>query len=598
MDFRILGPVEVIAEGQPLPLGGQRPRALLAYLLLHANDVVAADRLIDELWFEAPRGGVAALQTQISRLRRLLGDRIVTSGAGYALRVEPGELDLDRFRSLLAEAGADSDPAKRSRRLREADALWCGVPLGGLDVPFAVVEAGALEELRLAALEDRLEADLELGHNGELVSELSTLVAHHPLRERLRGQLILALYRSGRQADALEAYRETRRMLNDELGLEPGPALRELEQAILRQDPGLVRPAAASPGPPPGVAQPARRRASYVAAGLVAFGLAAVAVAVAVTDDGTKQVLSTQTVATRAAPTVTNRTVQRVRRKHVRAQPRLVRQTDAAETRTTRVTAPAAHVSAVPTSGTSTSTAAKPPPAAPRQATAAPKKPVETTTTAATTTATGKPKPPAPKTVTISDAFHGDVIDPSIWHQVVSDANVTLAQQNDSLVVTIGAAAVRTGAYNQIDAHVGTQCSFPGDFDARVDFALLEWPPAANILIGLNAIYIGSFAGRQNGSQAGDSYSGWVGTHFGAVPLADTSGSLRIARVNGIVTSYFWHNGGWSRLASGNSVGTVVLGLAAQSSSADQEFSHQEVKVAFDNFVVRGVKPIGQCLSG
>jgi len=187
------------------------------------------------------------------------------------------------------------------------------------------------------------------------------------------------------------------------------------------------------------------------------------------------------------------------------------------------------------------------------------------------------------------------VIDPSIWHQVVSDANVTLAQQNDSLVVTVGADAVRTGAYNQIDGHVGTQCSFPGDFDARVDFALLEWPPAANILVGLNAIYIGSFAGRQNGSQSGDSYSGWVGTHFGAVPVADTSGSLRIARVNGIATSYFWHNGGWSRLASGNSVGTVVLGLAAQSSSADQEFSHQEVKVAFDNFVVRGVKPIGQC---
>jgi len=339
MDFRILGPVEVFVEGQPLPLGGQRPRALLAYLLLHANDVVASDRLIDELWFEAPRGGTAALQTQISRLRRLLGDRIVTSGAGYALRVEPGELDLDRFRSLLAEAGADSDPAERSRRLREADALWRGVPLGGLDVPFAVVEAGALEELRLAALEDRLEADLELGHNGELVSELSTLVAHHPLRERLRGQLILALYRSGRQADALEAYRETRRMLNDELGLEPGPALRELEQAILRQDPGLVRPATAPPAPPPRVALPTRRRVTLVAAGLVALGLVAVAAAVALTDDGTRQVLSTQTVPTRAASTVTNRAVQPARRKQVGAQPRLVRHTVAAKTRTIRVTA-------------------------------------------------------------------------------------------------------------------------------------------------------------------------------------------------------------------------------------------------------------------
>ena len=117
----------------------------------------------------------------------------MTSGAGYALRVEPGSFILHRFRLLLAEAGADSDPAERSRRLRQADALWRGVPLGGLDVPFAVVEAGALEELRLAAPEDRLEADLEFGHDGQLVSKLSTLVAHHPLRERLRGQLILAL---------------------------------------------------------------------------------------------------------------------------------------------------------------------------------------------------------------------------------------------------------------------------------------------------------------------------------------------------------------------------------------------------------------------
>jgi DNA-binding SARP family transcriptional activator len=223
LDFRILGPVEVFAEGQPLALGGQRQRALLAYLLLHANGVVAGERLLDELWFEIPGGGLAALQTQVSRLRRILGDRIVTTGSGYSIRLEQGELDLDRFRSLLADAGAAADASERSLQLRAADALWRGAPLAGLDVPFAAAEAAGLDELRLAALEDRIEADLELGHDGECASELSGLIARHPLRERLRAQLILALYRSGRQADALEAYRQTRQMLDDELGLEPEP---------------------------------------------------------------------------------------------------------------------------------------------------------------------------------------------------------------------------------------------------------------------------------------------------------------------------------------------------------------------------------------
>ena len=173
MDFRILGPVEVMTRGKQLRLGGPRQRALLAYLLLHANETVAAERLLDELWFDAPSGGSAALQTQVSRLRRILVDRIATAGSGYSIRVEPGELDLERFRALLAEAGAAEEPRARSRLLRDADALWHGAPLAGLDVPFAAGEAAALEELRLAAVEDRIEADLAAGLDGELVSELS-----------------------------------------------------------------------------------------------------------------------------------------------------------------------------------------------------------------------------------------------------------------------------------------------------------------------------------------------------------------------------------------------------------------------------------------
>src|SRR5262249_3097224 len=198
MDFRILGPLEVVSQGQQVRLAGQRQRALLAYLLLHANEAVPAERLVDELWAEPPRGGPPALQSQISRLRKLLGARIVPAGSGYALRMGPGELDLERFRSLLGEAGATADPARRSLGLRRAEALWRGAPLDGVEAPFAVTEVGALEELRLAALEDRIEADLELGRDAELVSELAAFVRRYPLRERLRASLILPFYRSGR----------------------------------------------------------------------------------------------------------------------------------------------------------------------------------------------------------------------------------------------------------------------------------------------------------------------------------------------------------------------------------------------------------------
>jgi len=226
MEFRILGKVEVSTGGQPLPLGGARQRALLAFLLLHANEQVTADRLIDELWTVPPAGGVAAVRTLVHRLRKVLGERIATVGPSYELRLEPQELDLDRFRSLLGEAAAVAESGDRSRLLRDADALWCGEPLSGIDAPFVATEVAALTDLRLAAVEDRIDADLDQGLATRLVSELSALVGRHPLRERLRGQLMLALYRSGRQADALEAYREIRRMLSQQLGLEPSPFLR------------------------------------------------------------------------------------------------------------------------------------------------------------------------------------------------------------------------------------------------------------------------------------------------------------------------------------------------------------------------------------
>src|SRR5436190_4292943 len=230
MEFRILGPLEVIEEGQSLPLGGARRRALLALLLTRRNEVVSTDRLVDQLWgARPPKTALNTLQFYVSQLRKLLGqDRIVTRPPGYGIVIRTGELDFERFEALLARDDAGA--------LREALALWRGPALADLAFePFAQAETARLEELRLAALERRLDLDLEDGLARDLVGELLGLIAEHPLRERLRGQLILALYRSGRQADALAAYQAARETLVEGLGLEPGPALQGLERALLRQ---------------------------------------------------------------------------------------------------------------------------------------------------------------------------------------------------------------------------------------------------------------------------------------------------------------------------------------------------------------------------
>ena len=252
MEFRILGPLEVMSAERPMQLGGRKPRALLAELLIHANEVVSADRLIEDLWAaDPPEDAPNALQTTVKRLRRALGDRdrILTVSSGYAIRVEADELDRDRFECLLGEgrrAFMRGDAPSASARLSEALSLWRGSALlDFLYEPFAQGEIARLEELRRACQEERIDVDLALDRHASLVGELEALVSEDPLRERPRGQLMLALYRSGRQADALEAYRQTRRVFAEELGIEPSPALRRLEAAILRQDEELEPPPAA-----------------------------------------------------------------------------------------------------------------------------------------------------------------------------------------------------------------------------------------------------------------------------------------------------------------------------------------------------------------
>ena len=254
MEFGILGPVVVRGDAGEASLGGSKRRGVLAVLLLHPNEPVSVERLVVALFGEdAPPTAIKSVRVHVSRLRRALGepDVLTTTGAGYRLRVRPGELDLERFERLVDDGrGAlrAGQPRRAGSVLREALALWRGPPLAELDtLPFAAAEISRLEEQRLAALQLRLDADLATGRHAELIGELQQLTSAFPLRERLHGQLMQALYRSGRQADALEVYRRARSVFLDQLGLEPGPELRDLEQAVLRQDPRLEFDASAEP---------------------------------------------------------------------------------------------------------------------------------------------------------------------------------------------------------------------------------------------------------------------------------------------------------------------------------------------------------------
>jgi len=256
VEFQLLGPFRVLDDdGHELQLGGPKQRSVLAILVLAAGRAVSADRLIDAIWGEhAPHGALASLHVYISTLRRILRSgtdeqMLIRHGQGYELRLDPGQIDAQRFQRLVAEGRSklhEGRHADAASLLNAALALWRGPPLSDLEVEnLDGHDVAGLEEQRLSALEDRVEADLACGQTGELVAELSALVADHPLRERLWAHLMLALYRSGRQADALRAYARARATLVEEFGIDPGPALRSLEELVLRQDPSLAgaRPA-------------------------------------------------------------------------------------------------------------------------------------------------------------------------------------------------------------------------------------------------------------------------------------------------------------------------------------------------------------------
>jgi YVTN family beta-propeller protein len=297
IEFRLLGPLEVCVDGRAIVLGGDKQRALLAVLLLNANELVSQERLIDELWdVDPPVGAAHSVQTHVFRLRKALRDgcvppeTLVTERGGYLIRVADDQLDALRFEALAQEgrrllAAGEAEPARRV--LCEALSLWRGSALADLRARNKVpIEVGRLEQLRLGALSARIDAELALGRHAELVGELEALVAGHPFEERLRAQLMLALYRSGRQVEALQVYQETRRLLVEELGIEPGPTLRELQQSILEQDRSLVLPPpkdkpTSDGGRPAAPPRRPRGRSREVVVGLTTIAIAGLALAVA-----------------------------------------------------------------------------------------------------------------------------------------------------------------------------------------------------------------------------------------------------------------------------------------------------------------------------
>lgn len=250
MEFRLLGPLEVLSEGQAVPIGGARQRGVLALLLLAPNEVVSTDRLIDEVWGPRPPKSVeASLQNCISNLRAAVGRELIeTRAPGYLLHIDAGSIDALRFEQAL-EASRDLDAPERAAALREALALWRGQPLADLELEgVARAAVSRLDELRLEALEARLDAELELGHHDAILGEIEALAIRHPARERLRHLQMLALYRAGRQRDALRAYQEVRLELVEEFGLEPSESLRTLERMIIAHDPALRLSAPATEG--------------------------------------------------------------------------------------------------------------------------------------------------------------------------------------------------------------------------------------------------------------------------------------------------------------------------------------------------------------
>jgi DNA-binding SARP family transcriptional activator len=588
MEFRILGSLEVWDGARQIDVRGAKRRAVLALLVLHANEVVGKDRLIDELWGEnAPATAAAALHNHISRLRKVLGpEALATRAWGYVLRAHPDSIDLQKFERLVEEA--EALPAhERSAKLGEALALWRGPALADLSFePALRHEIARLEELRLATHETRIDADLEVGRHSQVIGELETLIAQHPLRERLRGQLILALYRDGRQAEALEVYRETRRLLADELGLEPSPALRELERAILRQDPAL----ATAPRKPEAVtAEDSRSRWRWPRSPLIAIAvllaLAAGGVAAAIaTNAGTSHSTTVieagrTTVISAVEPSVTTLVHARTKstmRRHSRTRAPVVR-----KTKPKRAPLPVVHRKvATPVTSHVASRPATKRKAAPTHVA-------------------------AQRVYWLADNFATSTMNSDLWGSVQSTGSGVQAVQRDGRVEFSIAPDVEYhtdptwAGGGAVGANFGTNCLLTGDFDARIDFKLLKWPKGDGVALTFGVYFPPPHEAswgvtRSGGAPFGEVYSSWIDNTVGRVPTSDARGTLRLARRNGVLTAYYRRGRHWGTLGSDPAPGPASLIIML--STHPGWFANVAASAAFDNF--RATAPGVQCPAG
>ena len=534
----------------------------------------------------APANAAGSLHNHVSRLRKSLGpDILATQAWGYVLRVDPERIDRHRFERLVRDA-RPLPARERSAKLAEALALWRGPALADLVYePALAKEVARLDELRLTVLEARIDADLELGRNSEIVGELEALIAKLPLREHLRWQLILALYRADRQAEALEVYRETRRLLADELGLEPSPALRDLEKAILRHDPSLaaLAPVASRALPDEVQRRPRRRWLLTGVVGTLTLASGAAAAVALVRSNHHEHIAATPATQTLLVITEPTQTVTTTTKHHTRpAIPPKPRQTTS-QTATITVAQPAPP----PASTTTPKTPSHKPPTEPR--TTPPKPPAKTTTTTRTTTT---PKPPPSPLVTIGDDFSSDTINRQLWFPSSDGTGVDVAQRNGRLEITMHADATPDPVYHSMIGDYATSCSFSGDFDASIDYTLLDWPPANGTQTGfLMAFGDGHLGIVRFTTPEGDAYSSGMyanadasGATFRQMLTTDTSGGFRLTRVGSLITVYTRSTEAWVKFASTHRAGPVQLQPYLWAS--DAAFARKDVTVAFDNFAL------------
>lgn len=578
----MLGPLEVRRDGQVIEVRGSKRRAVLALLLLQANEVVRTDLLIEELWGErTPSNASAAIHNHVSRLRKDLGDDVlVTKPWGYVLRADPERIDLNRFERLVREARPMA-AHERATTLAEALALWRGPALADLtQEPGLATEIARLNEVRIAALEQRIDADLELGHHEELVPELESLIGEHPLRERLRGQLILALYRSGRQAEALETYRETRRVLVEELGIEPSSELRELERAILCQDPALASAPAPAPAAPADVD---RERSRWrwprsplaILAGLLLVAGIGVTTGVITTRGGVADAEGVVPASSESEPGATAQPVTDEPVKTIVARPMPQEPTTGADP---TAVAPS-HRSRRPVRQASTTR--DPAPTTDRRATNPAKKPVENTSGGRTTPVS--PEPTAARPFLLTDDFDDPLFDFSKWTRSTYGTGSDFVERDGRLELGLAADSVQ-GPLKGIDGHYGTACRVIGDFDARVDYELVTWPARSGASVELAAYFWSTKADSSRFSfDIGDGYGSLFGPSFLSVPTADTAGALRLRRHDGVLATYYRHAGGWVKTGSARAPDSAIIVLQLGSGP---DFAQKAVRVAFDNFSV------------